>query len=63
MAGYVGFDFAARPCDPKSLGAKGPARMYRNAASTQARFSRAQNDSIQVPINSIEGDESCVPLK
>jgi hypothetical protein len=38
MAGYVRFDFAARLCDPKPIGAKGAALMYRNAASTEARF-------------------------
>jgi hypothetical protein len=63
MAGYVWFDFAARPCDPKPIGAKGAALRCRNAASTEVRLTLAQNDSIQVPINSIEGDESCVPLK
>jgi hypothetical protein len=63
MAGYVTFELAARPCDPKPIGAKGAALMHRNAASTEARLPHAQNDSIQVPINSIEGDESCVPLK
>jgi hypothetical protein len=63
MAGYVWFDFAAHPCGPKPIGAKGAALMHRNAALTEARFSLAHNDSIPVPTNSIEGDESCVPLK
>jgi hypothetical protein len=65
MAGKATFNFAARPCDPKPIGAKGAALMYRNAASTEARLKPlACAKRFDIGANhSIEGDELCVPLK